>query len=216
MLKDSIQGSIYARNKRIILCFVLLLCTFNCIKFAQAKHLLVFGDSLSAAYGMELHQGWVQLMENELGEDYSVSNASISGETTVGGLARLPETLNELQPDIVLLELGANDGLRGYPVGRIKANLSSMIQLIQDSGAIAILAGISVPPSYGPRYVEQFQSIFRQLAEEHRIPFIDFYDQRLVSTPGFIQEDGLHPSLAGQPIIRDLVLEFFESRALLE
>ena len=198
------------------LTIAMLLVALNCVAAVQAKHLLVFGDSLSAAYGMELEQGWVKLLADQLGPEYTVSNASISGETTKGGLARLPSTLAELKPDIVLLELGANDGLRGYPVNRIKANLDKMIYLIKSSGAEVVLAGISVPPSYGPRYVDQFRGVFTQLAGQHEIPYIDFYDESLVITPGFIQADGLHPSVRGQPIIRDSVIQFFNEQLLLQ
>ena len=197
-------------TKRVIFIITLLLIALSNISAAQAKHLLVYGDSLSAAYGMELEQGWVKLLADQLGPNYKVSNASISGETSKGGLARLPSTLAELQPDIVLLELGANDGLRGYPVARIKANLAAMIGLIEGSGAQVVLAGISVPPSYGPRYLDQFRGLFVQLADEYKIPFIDFYDESFVITPGYIQADGLHPSVSGQPIIRDSVLQFFQ------
>ena len=179
-----------------------------------AKHLMVYGDSLSAAYGIELQSGWVALLAQDLGEEHQVSNASISGETSIGGLARLPETLHQLKPDVVLLELGANDGLRGYPVSEIKANLNSMIELINGTGAQVLLTGISVPPNYGPRYMDQFRSMFRQLAKEKNIAYIDFYDERLLTTPGFIQQDGLHPTEIAQPHIRDSVLAFLQEQDL--
>ena len=194
-----------------------LFCLLLCLSVSSplfAKHLMVYGDSLSAAYGIELQSGWVALLAEDLGAKHQVSNASISGETTIGGLARLPETLNQLKPDVVLLELGANDGLRGYPVSEIEANLSSMIELINSTGAQVLLTGISVPPNYGPRYMDQFRSMFRQLAQEKDIAYIDFYDERLLTTPGFIQQDGLHPTKDAQPLIRDSVLAFLQELQL--
>ena len=193
---------------------LLLLLCLSITSPLFAKHLMVYGDSLSAAYGIELQSGWVALLEQELGEEHRVTNASISGETSIGGVARLPETLRQLKPDVVLLELGANDGLRGYPVSEIKLNLISMIELIDATGAQVLLAGISVPPNYGPRYMDQFRDMFRQLAKEKNIAYIDFYDERLVTTPGFIQQDGLHPTQIAQPHIRDSVLAFLQELKL--
>ncbi len=203
-------------RKRLILGLTVLLCTLYNINFAQAKHLLVFGDSLSAAYGMELEQGWVTLVAKELGANHRVSNASISGETSIGGLARLPETLKELDPDLVMIELGANDGLRGLAIQSIKSNLSSMIELIQASGAQAILVGISVPASYGPRYVDQFRDIYKQLVEEYDLVFIDFYNEELLSQAGMIQADGLHPTVEAQSIIKESVMRFFNDEGLFD
>ena len=194
----------------------LLVCTTTYINLAQAKHVMVYGDSLSAAYGLELNQGWVSLLADDLGADHQVSNASISGETSIGGLARLPETLKELNPDIVFIELGANDGLRGYPISKIKQNIGTMIELVKASNAQAILAGISIPASYGPRYVDQFRSLYQQLSEEHEVPFINLYLEEFVTTPGLIQADGLHPTAIGQPLIRDSVISFFGQFEILE
>ena len=193
-----------------------LVCATTYINVAQAKHLMVYGDSLSAAYGLELNQGWVSLLAEDLGANHQVSNASISGETSIGGLARLPETLRQLNPDIVFIELGANDGLRGYPIARIKQNIGTMIDLVKASNAQAVLAGISIPASYGPRYVDQFRSLYIQLAEEHEIPFINLYLEEFVTTPGLIQADGLHPTAIGQPLIRDSVISFFSQLEILD
>ena len=178
---------------------------------AYAKHLLIFGDSLSAAYGMEWEQGWAQLIDQQWQADESehrISNASISGETTVGGLARLPLTLEELKPDVVLIELGANDGLRGYPINKIEQNLIQIIELSQASGALVLIGGISLPPSYGPRYIDQFRQIFRDVAEDKEIAYIDFFIEEFLSKPGYIQSDGLHPTEITQTLIKDAVLEF--------
>lgn len=194
----------------VLITFCLLLGIFGSLN-AQAKHLLIFGDSLSAAYGMEWDQGWAQLIDHKWQSDRSehrISNASISGETTTGGLARLPLTLKELEPDIVLIELGANDGLRGYPINKIERNLVAMVELIQTSGATVFIAGISLPPSYGPRYIDQFRQVFRDVAEHKNIAYIDFFIEEFLSKPGYIQADGLHPTEITQALIRDAVLEF--------
>ncbi len=181
----------------------------------HTKHILVYGDSLSAAYGMDETKGWVHLMSNALAEDYTVSNASISGETSTGGLARLALTLKELAPDLVLLELGANDGLQGHSTKRLKDNLSQMIEAIKASGAEVVLGGISLPPSYGPRYIDQFRAVYTELADQYQVPLIDLYQQSFVETPGYIQEDGLHPTEITQPIIRDMVLTFLREKKLI-
>jgi acyl-CoA thioesterase-1 len=178
---------------------------------ANAKHLLVFGDSLSAAYGMEWEQGWAQLIDQQWqsqASEHQISNASISGETTAGGLARLPLTLDELKPDVVLIELGANDGLRGYPISKIMHNLTQMVELSQESGAVVLIGGISLPPSYGPRYIDQFRQVFRDVAEAKDIAYIDFFIEGFLSKPGYIQSDGLHPTQITQPLIKDTILEF--------
>lgn len=203
-------------RKRLILGLSVLFCTLYNINFAQAKHLLIYGDSLSAAYGMELEQGWVTLVAEELGTKHRVSNASISGETSIGGLARLPETLKELKPDLVMLELGANDGLRGLSIESIKSNLDSMINLVQTSGVQVILVGISVPASYGPRYIDQFRDIYTQLVKEYDLVFIDFYNEELLSQARMIQTDGLHPTVEAQSIIKESVMGFFNEKGLFD
>lgn len=182
---------------------------------SYAKHILVFGDSLSAAYGMELEQGWVSLLDTALGDEHRISNASISGETTGGGLARLPLALSEFKPDLVIIELGGNDGLRGQTTQRMQENLEQMIKLVEDSGAEAVLASISIPPSYGPRYIDAFRKVFTDLAQEHKLPVIDLYREDFYNTEGYIQADGLHPTPITQPIIRDLFLDFFSENKLL-
>ncbi len=195
---------------------LLLLSSMVALQSAHAKHLLVYGDSLSAAYGMEEQQGWVHLLSQSLAGKHTISNASISGETTGGGLARLPVTLDELTPDIVMLELGANDGLRGYSPQLIEDNLRAMVRATQASGATVFLASISLPPTYGPRYIDQFRSVYSNLSEELGIPLLDLYRPEFVTTAGYIQEDGLHPSALTQPIVKDMVLDFLNDNNLLE
>lgn len=206
----------FFRFLAISIVFSILVSGFSA---AHAKQVLVFGDSLSAAYGMDIEKGWVHLLDESLslnmGTDYQVFNASISGETTRGGLARINLSLEEFQPDIVLLELGANDGLQGYPVKMISANLSSMIDQIQDYGAQVVLLGISIPPSYGPRYVDQFRQLFPVIAQQRELPFIDLYQEEFYLKPGYMQRDGLHPTEITQPIIRDMLIEFLNNQNLL-
>lgn len=183
---------------------------------SEPEHILVYGDSLSAAYGMDEAKGWVKLLSEKLKPTARISNASISGETSTGGLARLPLTLEELSPDMVLLELGANDGLRGQSTKLLKNNLGTMINAIKESGATVVLASISLPPTYGPRYIDQFRKVYTELAHEHDIPLLDLYQPSFVETPGYIQEDGLHPTEITQPIIRDLVANFLLKEGLIE
>ena len=183
---------------------------------AQAKHLLIFGDSLSAAYGMELDQGWAHLLSNSLAKEHTVTNASISGETSGGGLARFELTINEFKPDLILLELGANDGLQGLSINALRDNLSKMIEIGRNSGAQVIIAGISLPASYGPRYIDMFRATFKNLASKYELPFIDFYREEFFTQPGYIQADGLHPTVITQTLIRDLVLEFLNNHKLLD
>jgi len=205
--------------KKALLPIALIFLTLGSISQAQAKHLLVFGDSLSAAYGMDWQQGWAQLLnqywaDNPKGQEHKVSNASISGETTVGGLDRLPLTLSELKPDVVMIELGANDGLRGYPIKKIKENLIAMAEMVEASGAKVIIAGISLPPSYGPRYIDQFRQMFRDVAAQSNRPYIDMFDESFLERDGYIQADGLHPTAITQPLIRDSILTFLEEQEL--
>ena len=177
---------------------------------------MIYGDSLSAAYGMDENKGWVNLLAEQTKSILQVSNASISGETSAGGLARLPLSLDELSPDLVILELGANDGLRGYSPKLLKKNLDEMIQIIKASKADLVLASISLPPTYGPRYIDSFRNVFAELATQHKIPLLDLYQPSFLETPGYIQEDGLHPTEVTQPIIRDLVIDFLKKHDLLE
>ncbi len=196
---------------------LLLLCTLSVsIPPVEAKNILIYGDSLSAAYGMDEDQGWVKLLADAVEGEHLITNASISGETSSGGLARLELTLKELSPDMVFLELGANDGLRGYPTDLLKTNLKAMINAIEASGAKAAIASISLPPTYGPRYIDQFRNVYSELAREHNVPLLDLYQPSFAETPGYIQEDGLHPTEVTQPIIRDMVLEFFNNSNLLK
>ena len=190
-----------------------------------SKHILVFGDSLSASYGIEVEQGWVHLLDQYLNNEYSskqadkpffqISNASISGETTTGGLARLELTLQELKPNLVLLILGANDGLQGHPLEKIEGNLNAMLDIIQKNDTPAVVFGISIPASYGPRYIDKFRKIFPTVAQQRGIPFFDLYQEDFFLKPGYMQNDGLHPTAIAQPIVRDLIFNFLKQQKLL-
>lgn len=194
----------------------LLLFFLSTAPVAFAKHILIYGDSLSAAYGMDLEEGWAHLLAQSLDPDYTVTNASISGDTSAAGLARLPITLAEFKPDLVILELGANDGLQGLPIKHLRNNLTAMIDLTLQSGSQLVLVGISLPASYGPRYIDQFRSTYTELAEQYQLPFIDFYREDFFDQAGYIQEDGLHPTEITQPIVRDLLLDFLRSKELVQ
>ena len=202
-------------NKLIFKFTLLLLFVLN-PAICEAKNILIYGDRLSAAYGMELHKGWAHLLSDELSPEHSVINASISGETSAGGRARLGITLDEFKPDLLLLELGANDGLQGLPIKNLRQNLEAMILQAQAYNVTIVLGGISLPASYGPRYIDQFRSVYSDLASEYELPFIDFYREDFITTPGYIQEDGLHPTEVTQTIVRDMVLDFMRRKNLLE
>ncbi len=190
-----------------------------------SKHILVFGDSLSAAFGIEVEQGWVHLLDQFLNNEFSsgqtdkppyrITNASISGETTTGGLARLELALQELKPDMILLILGANDGLQGHPLEKIKNNLNGMIDIVEKTDTQAVVFGISIPASYGPRYIDKFRQIFPTVAEQRGLPFFDLYREDFFLKPGLMQNDGLHPTAIAQPIVRDLVFNFLKQQKLL-
>ncbi len=168
----------------------------------------MLGDSLSAAYGLPAEQGWVSLLEQELTQRRlaeRVINASISGETSSGGLQRLPRLLADYRPDLVVLELGANDGLRGTPLQVMKQNLRRMVELSQASGAEVMLIGIRIPPNYGPQYTQRFYSIYPDLAREYQLSLVPFLLERVALKPQMMQADGLHPTAAAQPILLQTV-----------
>jgi len=174
----------------------------------QASTLLVVGDSLSAAYGLPQNQGWVSLLEQELeqrGSRLRVVNASISGETSSGGLSRLPRLLEDYQPKLVLLELGANDGLRGTPLRIMEQNLRQMIELSQAANAQVLLIGIRLPPNYGPQYTERFYQIYPKLAQEYGLPLVPFLLENVATDYRLVQRDGLHPNADAQPIVLQTV-----------
>ena len=181
---------------------------------ASDRTILVFGDSLSAALGLRPEQGWVELLARRLHSQdygYEVINASVSGETSSGGLQRLPRALELHRPVIVVLELGANDGLRGLPVDAMRANLAQMVRLSQAAGARVLLVGIRLPPNYGQRYGEQFAEVYPGLAQADHLPIVPFLLQNVALDPKLMQEDGLHPNAAGEPLVLENVWPHLQS-----
>jgi acyl-CoA thioesterase-1 len=170
---------------------------------AETPVILVFGDSISAGYGLaRVEQGWVTLLRTRLKDEdygYQVVNASVSGETTAGGLARLPRALDLHQPKIVILELGGNDGLRALPIAQMRANLVRMVDLASAAGAKVLLLGIRMPPNYGPEYTEQFRLCYSDLARDKKLPLVPFLLNDVAQSPDLMQADGIHPNELGQP-----------------
>tara|TARA_B110000971_G_scaffold207175_1_gene231134 strand:- start:1814 stop:2545 length:732 start_codon:yes stop_codon:yes gene_type:complete len=178
-----------------------------------AKTIVVLGDSISAGYGMRIEEGWVNLMAITLTQqekDWQVINASVSGETTGGGLARLPGILAATSPQIVVIELGGNDGLRGYPISKMKNNLNKMIDLVVAANAQPILVAMRIPANYGPRYTGAFEKAFDDVAQAKGAILVPFSLQEVAVTPGLIQKDGIHPTAKAQPLLLDTFLPFIE------
>ena len=175
---------------------------------AKQETLLVMGDSLSAGYGIQLEQSWVTLLQQELLKNgqAKVVNASVSGETSSGGLARLPTLLTKHKPDIVIIELGGNDGLRGQPLNIMQNNLQAMITASQAAGAHVLLAGMQIPTNYGPRYTKQFRETYSKLAEKNEISLVPFLLEGVAANAELVQRDGIHPTAEAQPIILKNVL----------
>ncbi|MCK9490114.1 MAG: arylesterase [Xanthomonadales bacterium] len=174
---------------------------------AQAREptVLVLGDSLSAAHGMPEAAGWVALLAARAAGRAQVVNASISGETTAGGLSRLPDLLAAHRPALVAIQLGANDGLRGLPITQIRDNLDRLAHLVRESGAQVLLLGIELPVNYGPRYRDQLRQVYDGLAQELDTGLVPFMLEGVALDPLLIQDDGLHPNAAAQPAILDNV-----------
>jgi len=171
---------------------------------AKPPIIVVLGDSISAGYGIEVEEGWVALLQKKLIEtkrNYSISNASISGDTSAGGLARIDQILTAQKPGIVLLQLGANDGLRGLSPVQMKNNLAGIVRHAQKAGAKVILLGMKIPPNYGKRYVDMFYNVYPQLAKELDIPVVPFILEDIALNKDLMQADGLHPNAKAQPIL---------------
>jgi acyl-CoA thioesterase-1 len=172
------------------------------------RTLLVFGDSLSAAYGLSTSQGWVHLLGERAtrsGLDWRVVNASVSGETTAGGLRRLPTDLKAHKPDLVVIALGANDALRGQPIAGIRANLEKMIRLVREARAEPVLVGIMIPPNYGIDYAERFRAMYPEMAKRERVALVPFLLEGVADKPDLFLPDQLHPAAPAQPRILDNV-----------
>jgi acyl-CoA thioesterase-1 len=175
---------------------------------AAERSILVLGDSISAAYGISPARGWVALLGERVKRerlDYIVANASISGDTTAGGAARLPRALEQHKPAVVVLELGGNDGLRGLPVAEMKRNLSAMIEQSRKAGARVLLVGIRIPPNYGPDYTEKFDAAFAELAKQHKIAVVPSLMEDFGDQADLFQPDRIHPTEAAQPLMLERV-----------
>ena len=187
---------------------IILLVFVPASAFAGKPSILVMGDSLSAAHNIGIKAGWVALLEQRLNKGYEniaggkwqIINASISGETTAGGRARLPALLEKLQPDLCIIELGANDGLRGQSIKKMQSNLDKMITQCKKHGQVLLL-GIWLPPNYGQAYTNTFRAAYPHLAQKHKVPLIPFFLEGVANNLEYMQEDGLHPNELGQPVI---------------
>ena len=173
---------------------------------AEPPTVLIFGDSLSAGYGVDVDQTWVALLQSRLesqGYEHRVINASISGETTQGGMTRIDPALANFDPDLVILELGGNDGLRGFPAEVIRENIRTMIESSRNHGATVVILGIKIPTNYGPRYRQAFENIYSDLATELDVLWIEFFMEGVALNEELMQDDGVHPTTEAQPMLLD-------------
>ena len=187
---------------------LILFLTFSYSIIAESKKLLILGDSISAGYGLKESENWVQLLETSLrlsGRDFKIINSSISGDTTIGGLSRIESDLEKHKPNYVLVELGGNDALRGYPIKKIKSNLLKIIDASFANGANPIIMQIRIPPNYGKNYVVSFESIYSEIAEEKNIPLLTFLLEKVALDKSLMQLDGIHPNQKAQQIIANQV-----------
>ncbi|HUB90011.1 MAG TPA: arylesterase [Dyella sp.] len=199
--------------RRFLCLLLLLVCGIGAVQAAStqaapAKNVLVLGDSLSAAHNIPVEAGWVHLLEVRLKEmepGWAVINASISGETSVSGRNRLPALLAQYRPRVVVIELGANDGLRGLPLADLRSNLAAMIDAAQHAGAKVLLLGIEMPINYGPQYRNGLRAVYAELARDKHAALLPFLLQGVALDPALMQEDGLHPTAAGEPKVLDNV-----------
>ena len=190
--------------RRFLTFLLLLICVQSYA--TETPTVLVFGDSLSAGHGIEVDQSWTALLQSRLhnqGYEHKVINASIGGDTTESGAARIGQAIETFAPSLIILELGGNDGLRGIPAERMRGNLHKIIKTSKDSGAAVVLLGIRIPPNYGQRYIEDFDKVFRELANELDVPWIEFFMEGVALHDELMQSDGIHPNADAQPILLD-------------
>ncbi len=198
----------FPSSSRLCFALIFLLLWSTTLCAASPPTILVLGDSLSAAYGIEEQQGWVALLQKKLQTEHyphQVVNISISGDTTEGGLNRLPQALSQFQPDILILALGANDGLRGTPLQRTRDNLTEMIHLAKQQNITVLLVGMALPPNYGPRYNQQFSKNYSEIAQQQQVAFVPFLLEKMALQRELFQEDGLHPIAEAQPLLLETV-----------
>jgi acyl-CoA thioesterase-1 len=188
---------------RIFISFLFLLLATTAVS-TESPTIVIFGDSLSAGYGIEVDQSWAALLQarlREQGYEHQVVNASISGETTEGGATRIDVALQDFSPDLIILELGGNDGLRGFPAARIKANLEEIVSRAKATGAAVVLLGIRIPSNYGARYSSEFEGVFRQVSANLDVEWIEFFMEGIAMNDDLLQDDRIHPNAAAQPIL---------------
>jgi acyl-CoA thioesterase-1 len=175
---------------------------------AAERSILVLGDSVSAAYGIAQSRGWVALLQERLKRerlDYSVVNASVSGDTSSGGLSRVATALDKHRPSVLILELGGNDGLRGLPIAEMRKNLSVIIERAQTAGARILIVGMRLPPNYGPDYTQAFEASFAELAKRHKTALVPFLLEGFAERPDLFQPDQIHPTAAAQPLMEERI-----------
>ena len=190
---------------RILFSLLLLSLTATAAS-TESPTIVIFGDSLSAGYGIEVDQSWAALLQSRLkeqGYEHQVVNASISGETTEGGATRIDAALQDFSPDLIILELGGNDGLRGFPAARIKDNLEKIVSRAKATGAAVVLLGIRIPSNYGPRYSAEFEGVFRQISADLDVEWIEFFMEGIALNDDLLQEDRIHPNALAQPMLLD-------------
>tara|TARA_B100000212_G_scaffold88864_1_gene65119 strand:- start:711 stop:1316 length:606 start_codon:yes stop_codon:yes gene_type:complete len=183
---------------------------YSIVAIGQTDNIIIYGDSLSAGYGIEINQSWPALLQDRLKTNkysHQVVNSSISGETTEGGVARIGGILDRYAPQIVIIELGGNDGLRGFPVHLIQNNLEKMVQKCQEKNISVILLGIKIPLNYGPRYTIEFEKMYQDIAVKYDIELIDFFMKDVALNKNLMQDDGIHPNEKAQPILLNNVWE---------
>jgi acyl-CoA thioesterase-1 len=185
---------------------LILSTTFATAADAPSHKILILGDSLSAAYGIRQQDGWAYLLQTALADRAIIINASVSGETTAGGVQRLPRLIKEHQPNIVVIELGGNDGLRGYPASGIRKNLQTLISKSMDADAKVLLIGMQIPPNYGKRYTDAFAQNYVQLADKYTLALVPFLLESVAGEPALMQSDGIHPTAEAQTLILQNVL----------
>ena len=200
----------YALLRTIAHGWMIALLALGCTQTVANTHtLLVLGDSLSAAYGIPSEQGWVALLQQKL-PNFHVVNAGISGDTTDGGLARLPPLLQKYRPTVVIIELGANDGLRGFQIPRIRDNLAQLVELCLQAKAKVLLLGMKIPPNYGVHYTSDFYENYTETAKKYSVPLVPFLLQGIATHPELMQNDGLHPRAQAQPAILNTIWPYLQ------
>lgn len=194
---------------------VILIVTMLMTSVLHAKTIMILGDSISAGYGLQKEQGWVHLLQQRLNQKYpkqhQVINASVSGETTSGALARLPKLLTTHQPDIIVIELGGNDGLRGQPPQQIQQNLSKLVQLSKQHRAKVIIFGMKIPPNYGKAYSQAFENNYSAVAKQHQVALLPFFLEGVATQRQLMQQDLIHPNAQAQPKLLNLAWKYIDA-----